>query len=72
MEQDYNLLRNQPDYESAILYDVPTLKKNRLKANHLQIPLLLEYNSNPTHQSIYNSFEVESGVPIFTNSSFHS
>jgi hypothetical protein len=46
MEQDYNLLRNQPDFVSALDFDVPSLKKNRLKANHLQIPLLLEYNSN--------------------------
>lgn len=51
MEQDYNLIRNQPDYLSAIDYEVPALKKNRLKANHIQIPLLFEYNSKPNNHS---------------------
>ena len=49
LEQDYNLLRNQESYEAAIDYEVPVLRKNRLKGNYLQIPFLLEYNSNSRH-----------------------
>jgi len=47
MEKDYDLERNQADYLSAINYDVPELKKNRLRGTYLQIPFLLEFNSNP-------------------------
>ena len=49
LEKDYNLIRNQPTYEAAIDYDVPELKKNRLRATYLQVPIMLEFNSNPTH-----------------------
>lgn len=48
LEKDYNLLRNAPDYASAIDNDVPELRKNRLRGTYLQIPFLLEYNSNPS------------------------
>ena len=51
MQQDYSLERNQPDYESAINYDVPQLRKNRLRGTYLQIPFLLEFNSNPKRHS---------------------
>jgi len=51
MEKDYNLIRNAPDFESAIDYDVPPLKKNRLRGTYLQIPFLLEFNSNPSRRS---------------------
>lgn len=51
MEKDYQLNKDQPDYFSAIDYDVPPLKKNRLKANYIQIPLLLELNTNPNRPS---------------------
>lgn len=51
MEKDYNLQKDSPDYESAIDYDVPALKKNRLKANYIQIPVLLEFNSKPFRSS---------------------
>lgn len=46
LEKDYNLIRNQPDYLSAIDVDVPQLKKNRLRATYLQVPFILEFNSN--------------------------
>jgi len=45
MQQDYNLTRNAPDYTSAIDFDVPELRKNRLRGTYLQIPFLLEFNS---------------------------
>lgn len=51
MEKDYQLHKDRDDYLSAIDYDVPALKKNRLKANYLQIPLMLEFNSNPRRSS---------------------
>lgn len=51
MEKDYQLHKDRADYESAIDYDVPALKKNRLKANYIQIPLMLEFNSNPRNSS---------------------
>ena len=51
MQQDYNLLRNAADFESALDFNVPELKKNRLRATYLQIPVLLEFNSRPNRQS---------------------
>jgi len=54
LEQDYKLERNQPTYQEAINYEVPELKKNRLRGTYLQIPFLLEFNSNPRsyHKSL--------------------
>ncbi len=49
MQQDYNLIRNQPSFEAALDFNVPELKKNRLRATYLQIPVLLEFTSNPTN-----------------------
>ena len=46
MQQDYSLERNQPDLISAINFEVPELRKNRLRATYVQVPLLLEFNSN--------------------------
>lgn len=51
LQKDYGLMRNQPDYVSAIDYQVPELKKNRLRGTYLQIPFLLEFNSNPKRHS---------------------
>ncbi len=46
MSQDYALERNQPTLLSAINFDVPELRKNRLRATYLQIPFLLEFSTN--------------------------
>ena len=47
LEKDYAVKRNAERFQDGINYEVPELKHNRLKANYLQVPLLLEYNSNP-------------------------
>lgn len=46
MSQDYSLERNQPDVFSAISFEVPELRKNRLRGTYLQVPLLLEFTTN--------------------------
>jgi len=59
MEKDYNLVKDAANYEAAIDNNVPALKKNRLKANYVQIPFLLEFNSNPNCES--QSFNISVG-----------
>ena len=86
MEQDYNLIRNQPSYEEAIDYNVPALRKNRLKANHIQIPFLLEYTSSTrndnglslgvgyVHQFLLQSnfkYKTETGEKLKTKGEFN-
>ena len=51
MEQDYNLVRNQSSVFGAIDRDVPELRKNRLRATYLQIPVMLEFDTNPRKSS---------------------
>jgi len=46
MSQDYALERNQPTLLSALDFEVPELRKNRIRATYLQIPFLLEFSSN--------------------------
>lgn len=48
LAQDYSLTRNAPTYTDAINFDVPELRKNRLRGTYLQIPFLLEFNSKPS------------------------
>ncbi len=50
-ERDFTLNRNAPDFESALDFNVPELRKNRLRGTYLQIPVLLEFNSNPRRRS---------------------
>lgn len=50
-EKDFNLERNAPTFEDAVDFNVPELRKNRLRATYLQIPILLEFNSNPRKRS---------------------
>lgn len=59
-EKDYKATRNVTPFQDGIDYDVPELKHNRLKANHLQVPFLLEFNSNPERPS--KSFNLAIGV----------
>ncbi len=59
MEKDYRLIPDQSTISSALDFDVPGLRKNRLKANYLQIPLMLDFDSRP--DKIYNSFNVAFG-----------
>ena len=59
MERDYRLNPDHPNISSALDFDVPGLKKNRLKANYLQIPLMLDFDSNPDR--IYDSFNIAFG-----------
>ena len=49
-EKDFSLERNAPDFESALNFNVPELRKNRLRGTYLQIPVLLEFNSNPRNR----------------------
>lgn len=87
MEKDYQLNKDQENYLAAIDYDVPALKKNRLKANYIQLPFMLEYNSRPNresksfnigigyvHQLLLNSnykYKTEDGVKVKTKGEYN-
>jgi len=60
LEKDYAVSRNAERFQDGIDYNVPELRHNRLKANHLQLPLLLEFNSNPRKPS--KSINVAAGI----------
>ncbi len=60
LEKDYKVTRNADRFQDGIDYNVPALRYNRLKANHLQIPVLLEFNSNPNRPS--KSLNIAAGI----------
>jgi len=70
MEKDYAVNKNADTFQDGIDFNVPALKHNRLKANHIQIPFLLEFNSKPNKPS--KSFNLAAGMTyqLLLNSNF--
>lgn len=69
-EKDFAVSKNADRFQDGIDYNVPALKHNRLKANHLQVPFLLEFNSKPKNPSKSLNIAVGMVFQLLLNSNY--